>query len=456
MTFLKDGLGVITPMVGNAGLKVMLGLELAGIGLGMLVPLSVGLSGLLGAWCINTFGETVAGLGALGGTAPEHLARCGELVRTFGGLGDADKAGATAFLTAHCGDAAKFVASPKHFQWVVMWFMWPATAMMITAALTSVIVPLIRNALERRGKAATPSVALDHENELIPRSWILVGITVSVIALVWLQDAWFSMPWKQVLLAVAIQPILIVAGVRVLGLTGQGPVSLMANATQFLFGLIWPAHIRNNLQAAHIAADPQASGEQTIGSFWIARRLGGRFRTLIVAQLIMIPIGALLLPPVFNLLRHTYGIGLGEGQLSAPTGLKIASLAIVMEKGLSALPPGALTASIVAAILGVVLELLIAVRRRNADGTTTQRFGWVLVPSAFGFALILPPILMIALAMGSVISAAWRHFSTAKEGSYELYAAPFASGLVAGEAVVGAVLIPLLGTLLELLKPYLR
>lgn len=447
LTFLKDGFGVITPIVGKASIGMMFGLELAAIGLGMLIPLAVGLSGLLGVWFISTFGETVGQLVALSGTTPEHWNMCRELI----GKGEV-----TDFLTANCGKAVEYLKAPSHFKYIVQWMMWPATAMMITAALTSVIIPLVRNALKRRQmQPGEVQVETSSADESIPRSWVVVGITASVLALIWLQDAWFSMPWQQVLLAVAIQPILIIAGVRVLGLTGQGPVSLMANATQFLFGLIWPAHIQQNLNAAHIAADPQASSEATIQSFWVARRIGGRFRTLITAQLIMIPIGAILLPIVFNLLEHTYGIGPNPGQLSAPTGLKIASLAIVMEKGLSALPHGALMASIIAALLGVILELLLAVNIRDAQGNERQRFGWVPIPSMFGFALILPPILMLALALGSVISAAWRKFSPKEDGSYALFGAPLAAGLIAGEAIVGAILIPVLGVVLELLKPYL-
>jgi len=464
LTLLKDGFGVIPAMVGKASINMAFGPELAMIGLGMLIPLGVGLSGLLGLWFFHAFGETVAKFVALNGTSPEYWGQCRSFLDQFEQLTDAQKVSAAEFLTAHCGKAMGFVTSPSHFKFVIQWMMWPATAMMLMAALTSVIVPLVRNAWERKrstgNEAIQPSTMAD---EFLPWSWIVGGIAISVLALVWLQSAWFSMPWRQVLVAVAIQPILIVAGVRVLGLTGQGPVSLMANATQFLFGLIWPAHIQQNLNAAHIAADPQSSAESTMAAFWVARRLGGRFRTLVVAQLLVLPIGAFLLPLVFKLLEHTYGIGLQPGQLSAPTGLKIASLAIVMEKGLAALPHGALTASIIAGMIGIVFELLLAMRKRDragnllrdAQGNPIQRFGWVPIASAVGFALILPPALTLALATGSVISGAWRTFSTDKDGSYTLFAAPLAAGLVAGEAIVGGILLPVLGVILELLKPCL-
>jgi uncharacterized oligopeptide transporter (OPT) family protein len=272
------------------------------------------------------------------------------------------------------------------------------------------------------------------------------------VLMVWLTSSWFAMPWTEVLLAVAIQPVLIIAGLRVLGITGSGPVSLMANATQFLFGLIWPAQIRSNLSAAYISASPQAASENVVPSFWVAQRLGGRFKTLILAQLIVIPIGALLTPFMFNLLQHTYGIGLNPGQLSAPTGLKIATLAIVMEKGLSYMPHGALQASIIAIAIGVLFELLLAFKKRDDKGNEVSRFWLVPIPAALGFALILPATLNIGMAFGSVISAVWHRFSPGEGKSFDLYATPLASGLVAGEAMVGSILLPAMAALMELVK----
>ncbi|MBI5370140.1 OPT/YSL family transporter [Candidatus Uhrbacteria bacterium] len=455
VTFIRAGLNITVEFVGKPALGLALGLEFAGFGTGMLVPLSVGLSGLIGVWLISTYGETVGQLVALSGTAPEHWEQCRELI---------GKATVNDFLTTNCANAAKYLATPSHFKEVVQWTMWPATAMMVTAALTGVGIPLIRNWIKRRRNpdlAQTPKPSL--ADETIPRWWIWTGIAVCVVALVWLQDAWFSMPWYEVLVAVSIQPVLIIAGLRVLGITGTGPVSLMANATQFLFGLIWPDRIQQNLNAAHIAADPQASSESTIASFWVARRLGGKFRTLIVAQLLMIPIACLLLPVVFTSLEHAYHIGLEPGQLTAPTALKIASLAMVMEKGLSALPHGALSASIAAALLGIIMEMLLAVRKRDKsgvimldeDGNERMRFWWMPIPSAVGFALILSPSLTIAIALGSVTSAAWKQFSKGKDGAFSLFARPMAAGLIAGEAIIGGILIPILGVLVELLKPYL-
>ena len=456
-TFLKDGLGVITPMIGNGPMKMMFGLEFAAIGLGMLIPLSVGLSGLLGVWIVNAFGPTVAKLAAMSGALPANWDQCYTYMHDLAKFSGAEKDAAVAFLTANCGEAGVYLTTPStHFKYLVQWMMWPATGMMITAALTSVTIPALAHLFRDKSKDVRAPKETSLADEEIPGWWAVTGTLVSAAIIVWMTCSWFDLPWTQVVLAITIQPILIIAGLRVLGITGQGPVSLMANATQFVFGLIWPAHIRGNLVAAFTAATPQASSEAVVPSFWVAQRLGGKFKTLIIAMLIMVPVGAILTPFVFDLLVKTYGIGLNEGQLTAPTGLKIASLAMVMEKGVAALPPGALTASIIAMIIGVLFEILLAFQKDDGKGGKKTRFWWIPIPSALGFALILPPVLMIGMAVGSVISAVWNKFSPdLKDGSWALFSKPLAAGFVAGEAMIGAILLPLLGVFLELLKPFL-
>ena len=451
LTFLRDGLGVLPPIVGNQALNIAFGAEFAAFGIGMLVPLSVGLSALLGTWLVSAFGDTVARYAALSGVGPENFANCLNTLNSVGGLDGAQKAQALDFLNATCGKAAEFAGAGSHFKYVVQWMMWPATAMMIAAALTSVLIPVIKNVMNR-GKAPLEAKVHSLADEHIPLWWTVTGIAVCVGLLVWVTSAWFQMPWTEVLLAVAIQPLLIVAGLRVLGITGSGPVSLMANATQFLFGLIWPAQIRSNLTAAYVSANPQATSENVVPSFWVAQRLGGKFKTLIIAQLMAIPVGALLTPVMFNMMEKTYGIGLNPGQLAAPTGLKIATLAIVMEKGLSFLPHGALQASVIAIFIGVLFEILLSFKRTDEHGNEHSRFWFVPIPAALGFALILPASLNIGTAVGSVISAAWHKFSDKEGGSFDLYATPLASGLVAGEAMVGAILLPALAAAMDYFK----
>ena len=120
-----------------------------------------------------------------------------------------------------------------------------------------------------------------------------------------------------------------------------------------------------------------------------------------------------------------------------------------MERGLGYLPHGALAASKVGIVLGVVFELLLAVHKKDGTGS---RFWFVPIPAALGFALILPASLNIAIALGAVIAAVWRKAAPGPDGHFERYAAPLASGLIAGEAVVGSILMPVLAIVLEIIR----
>lgn len=436
VTFLRDGKGLISSITLNGLLNVSLSLDFIGIGFGMLLPLSVGLSGLIGVYLIYAYGEQVAILAALNGTTPEHWSACLTAVHN-NEVND--------FVTSSCGHAEKYIAiatkGGNAFQYVVQWMMWPATAMMVTSAVTGVGIPLLRNAFTRRDQNQPKMKSLADEH--VSTWWIIAGIVVNTIALVIVQGRWLNMPWHYVVISVAFVPLLQVTGLRILGITGQGPVSLIGNAMQFAFAIFRPGELKNNLVMAHLAADGQASAEATAASFWVARRIGGSFKALILAQMIIIPIGAFLTPFAFGMMMQTYGIGYDAGQLSAPTSLKIASLAVAMEKGASGLPQGALNASIAAALIGVFLEVLMAFRRKDKDGNEVMRFPWVPVPSMIGFAMILPPSLTIATAAGSVVSAIWRA-SSKKNGSYATYRLPLASGFLAGESIIGGVFLPAL------------
>lgn len=441
LTYLRDGFGVLPTFVGNPAINLALGVEFMALGTGLLLPLVVGLSGLIGVWCIATFGDHLSLTVATHAVPAAMQTSCLAALDTFQGGGEAAGAAKT-LLTTECGrDMAKYVGSTNHFGLLIKWFMWPATSLMISASLTSVVKPLLSP--PRLRTEGSTSLA----NEEISPVLLWGGFIVSAAFLAVLQSAWFQMPILQMFVVILIQPLLVIAGLRVLAITGNGPVSLMANATQFAFGLLWPNHILQNLAAAQVSADPQASSENTGMAFWVARKIGGNFRTLLVVQLIAAPIGALFLPFTFNWLVSTYGIGTDPGQLSAPTSQKIAALAIVMKDGLSAMPLGAITASILAAIAGVVLELGCMAEKTGSDGTIVRRFAWMPVPAAIGFGMLLPPSVTISLAIGSIVAYVWRQFSDEEKGSYATYVVPIAVALIAGEALVGAIVLPLLTTL---------
>ena len=64
--------------------------------------------------------------------------------------------------------------------------------------------------------------------------------------------------------------------------------------------------------------------------------------------------------------------------------------------------------------------------------------------AAFGFALILPGDLNISIAVGGIAGWVWMNLS---RRTYDQYAVTVASGMIAGEALLGGLILPGLAAL---------
>lgn len=424
VAFLRDGLGRL-PTLGLA-MRYSVGLEwsVLSLGTGMLIGLNVGLSMLLGVVVVWVFGPTVmaiAGPSIIDNSiAPQYL----DQVHALAGAGTLTDA-QTAFLNQHGGMMGNYL-SGDHFAIVLLWFMWPATSLMIFAALTAV-------ALKWRSIAAMfTGMTVRRENtakrdDVSLKTIILLSAALTLV-LAWLQYVHFDMPYWQTILAVICGLPLILVGVRVLGETNSGPVSLMANTLQAIFRLFSPA-IGHNLVAAGMAGNINSQGEGLMQVYKTGKMVGSTPRVLTWVQFWAIPIGAAAVAIMYPLLIRHYGLG-GDG-LAAPTGLKLANMAVLMSKGISAFPPGALLWTIIAAVAGVVMVLI------------KDKFGWRWVPSAagFGFALILPGTLNIMIGTGAIIAWIW---SKSRPESFQNNDITLASGFIGGEALVAGLILPIL------------
>jgi uncharacterized oligopeptide transporter (OPT) family protein len=394
------------------------------IGTGMLIGLNVGLSMLLGSIVVWVFGPMVmeiAGPSIIDNSiAPQYL----DQIHALAGAGTLNDA-QTALLNQHGGMMGNYI-SGNHFAIVLLWFMWPATALMICAALTAVILKWRSIAAMFKGMAV-PREKTAVRTDVSLKTIILLSAALTIL-LAWLQHVHFDMPYWQTVLAVVCGLPLILVGVRVLGETNSGPVSLMANTLQAIFRLFSPA-IGHNLVAAGMAGNINSQGEGLMQVYKTGKMVGSTPRVLTWVQFWAIPIGAAAVAIMYPLLIRHYGLG-GDG-LAAPTGLKLANMAVLMSKGISAFPPAALLWTIIAGVAGVIMTL------------AKDKLGWRWIPSAagFGFALILPGTLNIPIAFGAVVAWIW---SRTKPESFERNDITLASGFIGGEALVAGLILPIL------------
>lgn len=424
IAFVRDGLA----WIGTLGLamRYRIGIEwgVLNIGTGMLIGLNVGLSMLAGTIVVWIFAPMVmdkAGMFIVqNSVASQYWPQIQELVNVPQ-LSDAQRE----LLHTHGGLMGNYL-NGSHFAIIMLWFMWPATALMITAAMTA--VALKWRSITTMFKELRAAKAPGHERTDVSLRTIIIMTTLLTILMAFVQQVHFQMPWWQTIASVVAGFPLILVGVRVLGETNNGPVSLMANTLQAIFRAFSPA-ISHNLVAAGMAGNINSQGEGLMQVFKTGKLVGSTPRVLTWVQFWAVPIGAAAVAIMYPLLIARYGLG-GDG-LAAPTGLKLANMAVLMSKGISAFPPGALMWTVIAAMAGVILAL----------GRGHYKLHWLPSAAGFGFALILPGTLNLPIAIGSILGWIWMK---ASPQSYERNYVTVASGFIGGEALIAGLLLPLL------------
>ena len=307
---------------------------------------------------------------------------------------------------------------------MLLWVMWPAVGCLVAAGLTSLALRwkvLIKSFRSLSGAAV--------EGGDFPMRWVIWGSIASAVALALVQKFLLGMPIGLTLLAIVFSVPLMLVGIRVLGETNWGPISALTNMMQGLFAVFAPGQLLPNLTASGVTGSIASQSEGLMQDFKTGHMIGSTPKALTWTQLLAVPVGAGAVALVYPLLRNTYGIG-GDTGLSSPISQRFAGLALILSKGVSALPPGALQALLVGVAAGAVLTLI--------ENTRFKK--WSPSPTGIGIGMLVPGSAIGAMFAGGVVGEIWRWRNRA---TYERTMTPLASGFIAGEAII-AVVIPIL------------
>ena len=315
-------------------------------------------------------------------------------------------------------DVYHILAKPSRND-VLRWVMWPATGMLVTAGLTA--LGLRWRILLKTFKNLTGDSIRTNE---FPLRWVAIGAALSSVALIVVQKWALDLPIWMTAVAIVLSVPLMLVGLRVLGETNWGPISALSNMMQGLFAFIAPGHVGANMIASGTCGTVAADSQAIMQDYKAGHIIGSSPRHMTYAQLMAVPIGALAVSYMYPVLRGAYGIG-GEHGLTSPISAKWAGFAEFLSGGFKALPPGATTALIVAAILGVVLTVL------------EQRSKWVPSPTAVGIAMLVPGATVVTMLIGGLADLVWRRGNPRQADAYSI---PLASGLIAGEAILAVIL----------------
>ncbi|MGE5337913.1 MAG: OPT/YSL family transporter, partial [Gemmatimonadota bacterium] len=333
----------------------------------------------------------------------------------------------------------------------VRWALWGGTAVMVFASLTALALQwktVVRSFTMFR-RAAPTGAADDTDRALasveVPTSWLVAGLIPIALAMVAIQIVAFGISWWAGIIAVAMSFVLSLVACRSTGETDTTPVGAMGKVMQLLFALISPpaavgvqASITHNLMSAGIAANSASSGADLLTDLKSGYLLGANPRRQFLAQFIGVFFGTLAIVPAWYLMIPTEA---ALQKYPLPATQTWVAVARVLSGGLESLPMSARYAILIGALIGVaipVLEKLLPRARSWLPSAMGIGLGWVVF---FSNAL--------AFAIGAIVVWIWQKVD---EESQETYSVPIASGLIAGESLIKA-LLAMLATAIGLATP---
>ncbi len=307
---------------------------------------------------------------------------------------------------------------------VLLWVMWPATGMMVSAGLAALVLRWKILAKTFRNLSSMKVTSDD-----FPLSWVLTGAAVTGVALVIVQKVSLGLDMWMTVVAILLSLPLMLVGLRVLGETNWGPISALSNMMQGIFGVLAPGHIAANMLASGTTGTIATESEALMQDYKAGDMIGSSPKYLTIMQLIATPVGAAAVSWMYPLLRNTYGIVGDHAGLSSPISRKWAGFAEILSRGLSALPPGAVAALIVGSLIGIILAIM---------ESGSMRF--VPSPTGVGIGMLVPAAVILVMFLGGVVEMVWSRWNSR---TYGRYLVPLSSGFIAGEAII-AVIVPLL------------
>ena len=297
----------------------------------------------------------------------------------------------------------------------IQWLLWPGAALMVASTLTA--LALSAGSLWR----AWTSRRAERSGSAIMRVGVIL-CAVLVIAMGW---AVFGVSPVVAALALVLAGVFSIVGLRAAGETDQAPCGPLGGLTQVIVGAAAPGGVVSPLFSGGVVNGAVSHSSSMMQSWKAGRILGNSPGRLLLAQLSGVGVGAAAATVAYLLLERAYGIG--TGSLPAPAALSWKATADVVKGGISAMPPGAALAALVAAGAGVVLAL-----------GERGRIGRYL-PSAVGLGIgfVVPVTISSAAALGALgfvlVRRIWPDWA-------DRHGAALASGLISGEALTAVVL----------------
>ncbi len=324
----------------------------------------------------------------------------------------------------------------------VRWALWGGTTVMVFSGLTSLALEwqTVARSFQLLGRRrADSSIGVEIEAKMaeieVPNRWFLLGIVPLALALTAVQIIAFRVQWWAGLIAVGMSFLLALVACRATGETDTTPVGAMGKVMQLLFAVISPGNVTHNLVSAGVGANSAMSAADLLTDLKSGYLLGANPRKQFLAQLIGVFFGTLAIVPAWYLMIPNVA---ALEKFPMPATQTWVAVARVLSAGIESLPMTARIAILIGALIGIglpICEKLYPKARPWLPSAMGLGLGWVVFFSN-----------TLSFTIGALITWLWR---TVHRRSQEAFYLPIASGLIAGESMLKAILA-MLATLIGL------
>jgi uncharacterized oligopeptide transporter (OPT) family protein len=316
---------------------------------------------------------------------------------------------------------------------------WPGAAILVASGLTSFALDWrsvgrsfsgIAAIFSKRkeGETADPMDEVECPGWWFPAGFVVLGPIVIV-----LMTVLFHIPWWAGLVAVPLAVVMGFIAARVTGETDVTPTKALGPVTQLIFGVITPGNLSGNIMSANVTGGIGLHAADLLTTLKTGWLLGGNPRVQFYAQLFGVLAGAAVVVPAFNILIPDPSV-LGTDAWPAPSCLIWAGVSKAFAGGIGTLDPLARMAMGAGLALGVALVLM----ERFAPRSLRD---YIPSPAGLGIAMVVPGSNAIAMFGGALIALV---VNRANANVGKRYVVPVASGLIAGESLMGVVIAMLI------------
>jgi putative OPT family oligopeptide transporter len=310
------------------------------------------------------------------------------------------------------------------------WALWGGTSIMVFSSLANVALGwrTLARAFRvfKKNERSAHSAAMDAIE--VPVTWLAAGLIPITLGMVVVQYLAFHISIVLGFIAAAFSLVVSLVCCRATGETDTTPIGAMGKLTQLLYAMLPGAKgiASTNLMAAGVTASAGGAAADLLTDLKSGYILGANPRKQFLAQFAGVFFGTLAIVPAWYLMVPNKA---ALEAFNPPATYMWKAVADLLTQGIQMLPVTAVWAIVIGALLGVALPVA---------GKLFPR-AHPYLPSAMGLGLSWVMVFenSLSFAIGAVIVAVWSKFNRKNS---DLYYVPIASGLVAGESLIAALI----------------